>query len=204
MITKVWHGAVGISSRPCDECGKTASVLFPLENGSDGCWVCRACVLDPAADAIGVIDRRGVSLHTREQVENELDARTAIFLHLESREHASHPGIDYGALPKSTALPFDYVHVLAVLQRLARADDEFSTTIAELRERYETAACFSPKQILLVQWRLAKHGIEHEPSNFVVSVRTEKEVAQLRCFDDWRRQKIAPYLSWQQRSRFGI
>jgi hypothetical protein len=143
-------------------------------------------------------------LRTPERIAREMDLRTAIALHLDARERASRPEIDWGPLPALSPFPADYVQVLAVLRRLARADDESGEAIAELRERYEAAACFSPKQMLLIQWRLAKHGIEHEPSRFAVSVRSDKEIVQIRSFDDWRKKKIAPYLSWEQRSKFGF
>jgi hypothetical protein len=113
-------------------------------------------------------------------------------LHLESRGCESPP------------LPADYVRVLAVLDRLTRADDESGSAIAEMRESYKSAACFTPKQMLFVQWRLAKCGIEHEPRSFAVSLRSDRETAQIRGFNDWRKKKIAPYLSWEQRGKFGF
>jgi len=152
--------------------------------------------------AVRVIDRRGDVLGTPSRIASELDLQAAIALHFQARER--HPGINYGPLPESPPFPANYSHVLSVLDRLARADDDCGSTITELSERYATAACFSPKQMLLIQWRLAKNGIEHEPSNFAVSLRSDKEIAQLRGFDEWRKKKIAPYLSWDQRSRFGI
>jgi hypothetical protein len=152
--------------------------------------------------AVRVIDRRGDVLGTPKRIAYELNLLTAIALHSHVRDRQ--PGIDYGPPPPLPPFPADYSRVLAVLDRLARADWEFGSTIAELRERYEAAACFSPKQMLLIQWRLAKNGIEHEPSNFAVSLRDGKEIAQLHGFDEWRRKKLAPFLTWDQRSRFGI
>src|ERR1700686_5772951 len=130
----IWHGAVAISSSPCDRCGKRDPLLFQLDERG---WECRACVLDPAR-GVGVIDRRGDMLRTPEQIAHELDLRAAIALHLESRDRANSPD-DWGPLPESTSLSADYVQVLAVLGRLARADDQCGDAIAELRERYEAA-----------------------------------------------------------------
>jgi len=188
------------ASRACDECGAAANVVFQIgstvsRSGDTGCVACRACVLDPARQ-IGVIDRRGDHLHDA-QIARELDAQTAITLHLYAKDGCGQPL----ELPQ---LPASYQHVLATLDRCRRVDAGFSTVISELRERYEQAAYFGPKQMLLVQWRLSQSGIVHERSNFVVSTRNEKEIAQIRGFDDWRKKKIAPYLSWAQRARFGF
>ena len=172
------------SSRACDECSTSTDMLFEITD--TGRWACRACVLDPAR-AIGVIDRRGDHLHGA-RIARELDAQTAITLHLI-------------AAKDGPPLPASYQHVLSALDRARRVDGEFETVLGELRERYQQAAFFSPRQTLLVQWRLAENGVIHEPSNFVVSTRSDKEIAQIRSFDDWRRKKIAPYLSWQQRGK---
>jgi hypothetical protein len=173
-------------------------VLFQLDERS---WECRACVIDPA-HGVRAIDRRGDTLRTPEQIAQELGLRTAIALHLAVRERL--PGIDYGPLPDLPALPADYVQLLAVLDRASRVDAEFGNALSELRLQYEKAACFSPRQMLLVQWRLAKCGIEHEPSRFAVSLRSDKEIAQIRNLSDWQKKNIAPYLSWSQRSKFGF
>lgn len=204
---KTWHGGVSVgASRACDECGAPADTLFELgihARGASGRWACRACVLDPARQ-IGVIDRRGDSLHGA-RAARELDATAAIATHLEIASRANTPaGIDYGPPLVPLPLPAAYVHVLAALDRCARVDEEFATAITELRATYERATCFSPKQMLLVQWRLSKNGITHEPSNFAVSIRSDKEVTQVRGLGDWQKRKLAPFLSWAQRGRFGF
>lgn len=177
-----------MGARACDECGAHADVVFQI--GDPGCWVCRACVIDPARQ-ISVIDRRGDALQGA-RIARELDAQTAITL------HSCHGD------PPLPPLPASYQHVLSALDRCRRVDDEFSTALTELRERYEQAAFFGPKQMLLIQWRLAANGITHDPGCFAVSTRSDKEIGQIRSFDDWRRKKIAPYLSWAQRARWGF
>jgi hypothetical protein len=209
---KIWHGAVSISSSNCDECQTTAEVLFQIGQTDSrehrGRWICRACVLDPAR-GISAIDRRGDTLQAT-RVARELDAHTAIALYLESTERSEPArarlgsGINYGPPRDLPSLPASYSHVLAVLGRLRGVDREFETTIAEMLEHYRRAAFFGPKQMLLMQWRLSHSGITHDPGCFVVSTRTDKEILQVRGFDDWRKKKIAPYLSWAQRSRFGF
>jgi hypothetical protein len=189
MTNHIWRGGVSTgSSRACDECGAPADTLFQITDA--GRSVCRSCVLDPVRQ-IGVIDRRGDTLQGA-RIARELDAQTAITLH------------QCGGDPPLPPLPASYQHVLSALDRARRVDDEFSTALTELRQRYEEAACFSPKQMLLVQWRLAENGVTHDPGCFVVSTRSDKEIAQIRAFDDWRKKKIAPYLSWGQRGRWGF
>lgn len=197
---RIWHGGISVGTSACDECGTYADVLFQLgesapRSNDRGQWACRQCVLDPMRKIVA-IDRRGDTLHGA-RIVRELDARTAITLHLEAKDGTEIPAI----LP---ALPAGYRHVLAALDRARRVDAEFATVLTELRTRYERAACFSPKQMLLIQWRLAENGVTHDPTNFAVSTRSEKEIAQIRSFDDWRKKKIAPFLSWEQRARFGF
>ena len=178
----------------CDECGCAVdAVVFEIgisARGDRGRWACRACVLDPARQ-IAVIDRRGDTLHGA-RIARELDAQSAITLHLLDAEKDGPP------------LPAAYTHVLAALERARRVDSDFETVLSELRERYEQAAFFGPKQMLLVQWRLSANGVTHDPGNFVVSTRSDKEIAQVRSFDNWRRKKLTPYLSYAQRSRWGF
>jgi hypothetical protein len=200
---KIWHGGVAMGSlRACDECGASADTLFGIgihQRGDPGRWACRSCVLDPAR-VIATMDRRGDTLHGA-RITRELDAVAAVARHLDAKHRADS---DYGTPLGSLPLPAAYSHVLAALDRCARVDDEFATAITELRERYAQAASFTPKQTLLVHWRLSTNGVTHDPGCFVVSTRSDKEIAQMRGFDDWRKKKIAPYLSWAQRGRFGF
>lgn len=191
---KIWRGGISVgASRACDECGVHTELLYAITDA--GRCACRECVLNPARQ-IGVIDRRGDTLQGA-RIARELDTQTAITLHLHAKD-------GYGLPLELSPLPAAYTHVLAALDRARRVDAEFSTVLSELRERYEQAAFFGPKQTLLVQWRLAENGITHDPGRFVVSTRSDKEIAQVRGFDDWRKKKIAPYLSWQQRGRWGF
>lgn len=92
--------------------------------------------------------------------------------------------------------------VIRVLKRLESIDLEFD--FASMVQQWRRWGSFSPRQMLLIQWRLAENRITHKPSCFVVSIRSEKEIAQIRSLDEWRRKKLAPYLSWEQRSKFGF
>lgn len=187
---RIWHGGVSVGTRACDECSAPTETLFEIADA--GRSACRACVLDPVRQ-IGAIDRRGDVLQGA-RIARELDAQTAITLHQVHQDRAE-------SLPP---LPAPYQHALAALDRCRRVDADFSTVISELTDRYRQAAFFSPRQMLLVQWRLAENGITHDPPRFVVSTRSDKEIGQIRSFDDWRRKKIAPYLSWQQRGKWGF
>jgi hypothetical protein len=89
--------------------------------------------------------------------------------------------------------------VIRALKRLAAVDPEFDF-VRQWRQR----ASFSPRQMLLIEWRLSENGITHDPRCFTVSTDTDKEIAQIRGLSDWQKQKLAAYLSWAQRGRFGF
>lgn len=202
-MNKIWRGEMIFTcgTRACNECGALADTLFGIADAPTR-HACRACVLDRSR-GIAVIDRRGDTL-SGTRIARELDAQTAIMLHLETKARAKHPGIDYGPPLDLLPLPAAYLHVLSALDRCCRVDADFSTALSELREQYQLTTFFSPKQTLLVQWRLSENGIAHDPGRFVVSIRSEREVAQMRGLGDWRKRKLALYLSWAQRSRWGF
>jgi hypothetical protein len=201
----IWRTAVDISGGACALCSDFAEILFqiarpPLKSDRAGRWCCRICLLDPVRD-IRFIDRRGDELTGTAERRQEVEDQVAIALYHAARDRADSPdGIDWGAPLEVPPLPAGYSHVLSALAKLAQVDTEFTG----LREKYQEAQFFSPKQMLLVQWRLAKFGIEHEPQFFAVSTRSDKELSQVRGLEDWQRKKLAPYLSWSQRSRFGL
>lgn len=90
--------------------------------------------------------------------------------------------------------------IIGVLAQLAAADTEFdfSSMVRQWRRR----GCLSPKQMGLVAWRLAVHAIEHQPGDFRVSTDSEKDQAALQDMSDWKREKLAPYLSEQQKAKW--
>jgi hypothetical protein len=92
--------------------------------------------------------------------------------------------------------------VIRVLERLAAADIDFN--FASMVKQWRRWGSLSPRQMLLVQWRLTENGIAHDPRCFKVSTESDKEQAQIRGLGDWQKRNLAPYLSWAQRSRFGF
>jgi hypothetical protein len=137
------------------------------------------------------------------RIVREMDALISIALHLDAKERTElPPGIDFGPQEPLPPLPENHGHVLAVLSRARLADEQFKFVLGELRDHYEKRGYFGPRQMLLVEWRLHQNAIAHEPGNFVVSIRSVREIEQVRGMDAWRRGRLRPYLSFAQRGRF--
>ena len=87
--------------------------------------------------------------------------------------------------------------VLNSLVALAVADDEFE--LDNFIAYYERRGAFTPAQMALLQWRFARHQVEHKPADFKVSLRRHREQEQLRRMPDWKVRRLWPYLSAEQR-----
>ncbi len=88
--------------------------------------------------------------------------------------------------------------VMNSLVALAYADREFDigSFIVYLQER----GAFTPKQLSLLLWRLAKALIPHNRKDFKLTIRRDREKAQLRRLTDWERRRLEPCLSESQRA----
>ena len=60
------------------------------------------------------------------------------------------------------------------------------------------------EQMTLAQWRLKIHDIDHKPSEFRVSTRRRKEVDAVLAMEEWKRERLLPYLTEQQKTKLGI
>ncbi len=89
------------------------------------------------------------------------------------------------------------------LEQLAEVDGDFN--FASVRERWVRRGALSPKQACLVIWRLQVHGIEHDPATLGMWVSTrDSDLEQLAAMEPWRRERLLPYLTEQQRADFGV
>src|ERR1035441_1842927 len=91
--------------------------------------------------------------------------------------------------------------VTAVLERLAALDTEFDFT--SMVRQWERRGALTPRQMVLVAWRLKVHEIEHEPGDFRVCD-GEQDRAPLLEMSDWKKLQLAPYLTAGQRREFGM
>ena len=90
--------------------------------------------------------------------------------------------------------------VINSLLQLAAVDPDFK--IDDFIRYYSDRGAFTPKQMSFLQWRFSEKGINHNQSHFKVSLRRDREQDQIKRMEDWKRQKLAPYLSASQRRRW--
>lgn len=90
--------------------------------------------------------------------------------------------------------------MLNVLLKLARVDQEFKidSFITYVQDR----GAFTPDQLKLLIWRLEKHRIQHQKSDFKLIVRRDREKQQLLAMEDWQLKKIWDYMSDSQRDSY--
>lgn len=87
--------------------------------------------------------------------------------------------------------------VMKSLVALANVDREFD--IASMVQYLQARGAFTPKQLSVVLWRLRKHRISHQPADFKLTIRRDREKAQLLAMPDWELQRIKACMSDSQR-----
>jgi hypothetical protein len=102
--------------------------------------------------------------------------------------------IDYGAVPDDP--------VLHVLGRLVDVDKEFNFT--RLRSHWFRHGYITPRQMVLVAWRLKINRIAHTPSEFRVSTELPSHRAAVSTMEKWKRDQLRPYLTVKQRQELGV
>jgi len=88
--------------------------------------------------------------------------------------------------------------VVTALVALAHVDREFNIT--SFLDYLQKRGAFTPKQLGIVLWRLAKHGVAHDPRDFKLTIRRDREKAQLLSMEDWQLRRIASCLSDSQKT----
>jgi hypothetical protein len=88
--------------------------------------------------------------------------------------------------------------VIRTLVALANKDDEFN--IASFIDYLQTRRAFTPKQLAVLQWRLAKFGVAHDLRDFKLTIRRDREKTQLLALEDWKLALLAPSFSDAQRA----
>lgn len=86
--------------------------------------------------------------------------------------------------------------VIIALVDLAHEDKEFD--IQSFIDYLQTRGAFTPKQLSLLLWRLAREGIPHEPKDFQITIRRNREKAQLRAMKGFELERIRPCLTANQ------
>ena len=88
--------------------------------------------------------------------------------------------------------------VVKALVALAHADKEFE--ILSFVDYLQSRGAFTPKQFSILFWRLDKHRIRYDARDFKLTIRRDREKAQLVELADWQLQRLTPCLSESQRS----
>jgi hypothetical protein len=93
-------------------------------------------------------------------------------------------------------------HVLKVLGLLIKVEVDFD--FEKLRSHWFRRGYFTPRQMGLVAWRLKIYRIDHKPAEFRVSAEFPKHREALLAMEPWKRERLLPYLSVQQRKDLGL
>jgi hypothetical protein len=88
--------------------------------------------------------------------------------------------------------------VVSALVALAHKDQEFD--IRSFVDYLQTRGAFTPKQLSIVLWRLSKFRVNHNPKDFKLTIKRNREKAQLRSLKDWELARVRPCLSDSQRA----
>lgn len=88
--------------------------------------------------------------------------------------------------------------VIAALVALAHTDQEFD--IRSFIDYLQDRGAFTPKQLSLLLWRLDRKGVPHEPKDFRLSIRRNREKSQLLALKDFELERMKPCLTSIQRN----
>jgi hypothetical protein len=86
--------------------------------------------------------------------------------------------------------------VVNALVQLAGHDEEFD--IDDFLDYFHDRGAFTPNQLFVLIWRLAKFRIPHQKADFKLVLRRNREKAQLRQMEDWKIKKIWPCMNTSQ------
>jgi len=88
--------------------------------------------------------------------------------------------------------------VVTALIALGQADAEFE--IVSFINYLQDRGAFTPRQLATLMWRLKKFHVPHRPADFKLTIKRNREKAQLRELKDWQLRSIGPCLSPAQKT----
>lgn len=86
--------------------------------------------------------------------------------------------------------------IVNTLVALANVDQQFE--IETFIDYFKTRGAFTPKQLLLLLWRLDKYSIAYSTCKFKIVLRRHREQSQIEEILDWQFEKLRPYLTPNQ------
>jgi|SRR5579859_1216606 len=87
--------------------------------------------------------------------------------------------------------------VVKSLVALANLDTQFD--ILNFVDYLQDRGAFTPKQLATLFWRFGRHQVPFKPQDFKLTIRRNREKAQLAQMEDWQLRQIVPALSKPQR-----
>jgi hypothetical protein len=87
--------------------------------------------------------------------------------------------------------------IAAALVALGGKDSDFK--IESFIDYLQSRGAFTPKQLALVFWRLDHHQIPYRANDYKLTIRRNREKAQLIELPDWQLQRLWPALTPSQR-----
>lgn len=87
--------------------------------------------------------------------------------------------------------------LINALVELLKKDEEFE--IENFIDYVQERGAFTPLQLSTLVWRLNEKRIRHNPADFTLIMRRNREKDQLRAMPEWKIRKIWDYLSIPQK-----
>jgi hypothetical protein len=88
--------------------------------------------------------------------------------------------------------------VVNALVALQHVDAEFD--IKSFLDYLQTRGAFTPSQLSILLWRFDRHRISYDVRDFSLTIRRNREKAQLLAMEDWKLARLVPALSATQRT----
>lgn len=92
--------------------------------------------------------------------------------------------------------------VITALVALSRADDQF--TFLSFIDYLQDRGAFTPKQLSILLWRSEKYRVPFDVRDFKLTIRRDREKAQLMEMADWQIERLLPAMSASQRQFVAI
>ena len=87
--------------------------------------------------------------------------------------------------------------VIHALVKLSALDNDFK--IEWFIDYFQDRHAFTPNQLATLLWRLVKHRVQYNPSDFPMIIRRAREKDQLLNMPDWKLRNVWPCMSASQR-----
>jgi hypothetical protein len=91
--------------------------------------------------------------------------------------------------------------LITSLVELSNRDQEFQIT--SFIDYVQDRGAFTPHQLAFLLWRLDRHGVDYSPTDFKLTIRRNREKAQLAAMPDWKLRRVWRAMSTSQKEWYG-